>query len=300
MTVPGTEPQPAPLDPRPLVEAALAQAFAWDRVGRWDEAAALLRAARPATAGNPQLEAEVLLALLRMWNGQDFIQMPERADEKTAALDRLDAIAEELSDPLLRAAAMHERALDLHVRYFHGDGDVEREESLLREALALREEHGDANGAAWSLFYVGTVQQVMHGDADAAARSFEEAYARTEQLDDPVLTSYVVRHLGQLRQTGGDYDGALPWLEESLELRQRAGWYAGTLAAHHALGSLRRARGETELAREQLERAREVGERIGSRFMLRFVMDDLAGLPAEGEDAAQRGTRVNALGERKA
>jgi tetratricopeptide (TPR) repeat protein len=263
-------------DTNDLIEAALAQADEWALDGGWEDAAALLHAVRPAAAEKgPRDEARILVALLRMRNFQDLIQGPTHSPEKAAALDRLHALAEQLGDARMLADALHERGVDLHMRYFADDGDLAAERELLTRALALRREAGDEAGVGWSLIYLATIDQIEI-DHGAGLATFEEALAIATRLNDPLLASYATRHIGYARQHRGELDAAEAAFAASLAQREKVRWSAGTFTAHHTLGALLRARHELGRAREHLERARELGERLGAGGILDAVREELA------------------------
>jgi tetratricopeptide (TPR) repeat protein len=260
-----------------LVDIAISTARAWELQGRWDEGAALLHAVLPVTEGDLDREAATLTALVRLRNAQAFLQGPGHADEKAAAIERIAAIGEQRDDRRLQADSLHERALDLHVRFFYDEGDLDAERDMLKRALKLRRGIGDELGAGWSLVYLGIICQ-LDGDGSAALPLFDEAHDIGAAAGDPILTSYAIRHIGMIRQDREEWEAAEQAFAESLALRERAGWYAGGPAAHLALGSLLRLRGEARRARDHLERAREVGQRLDADRIVAAAEEELAAL----------------------
>jgi tetratricopeptide (TPR) repeat protein len=262
-----------------IVQLAIAQAHAWERLGRWDDAVALLRAVRPAAEESPTLEGPLLTALAHTRNQQDWFQGPTGEGDKPALFDRLEQLARERDDKLMLADVLHERGLDLHTRYFHDDGDLDAEEQLLEGALELRRAHGDEAGAAWSLIYLGTIWQIRE-DSARGVPMFEEAEEIGRRLDVPLIVSYATRHLGMIRQEQEAWEGAEAAYRESLTLREELNWVPGIGTANHALGAFLLARGESDRARQHLERAHELIASVRATFMLGHVEKDLAALPA--------------------
>jgi tetratricopeptide (TPR) repeat protein len=255
---------------------AIEKAGAWDMVGRWGEAVALLHAVLPAAA-TPERRAAVLTALARVRNQQDWFNGPTGEDDKREAIDDVEAIARERDDARMLADALHERALDLHTLHFHGAGDLAAEEELFERAFALREECGDEEGAGWSLIYLATLHQ-MRAEHAAAQPLLEQVVAIAERADAPLLRSYGIRHLGMVHQEHGDWDAAYAAYAEALAVREQHGWVPYIATASHTVGSFLLACGETERARVHLERALAVGEPIGMAFMMNLVRADLATL----------------------
>lgn len=258
---------------------AFSQAFSDARElefdGRWDEAAALLHeVCATAAAESPRYEARALVNLLRLRNFQDFIQHSDHGGEKAEVLARLEALGDDLADPRLLADALHERAVDLHFRYFVGEGNLMTEREMLEEALALRRSVGDEAGVGWSLVYIGTIDQIEI-DHGAGLPMFEEALAIATQLVDPVLASYATRHIGYVRQYRKEWAAAEEAFAKSLAQREKAGWLAGTASALQALGGMMLAHREFERARVLLLRAREIGEEIAAGKILDSVERDL-------------------------
>jgi predicted ATPase len=74
----------------------------------------------------------------------------------------------------------------------------------------------------------------------------------------------------------GEYDRALPMARESLEIAQQLGHLQWTAAARRLLGEMMLDLLAPELAREQLEAAHEIAQRLGSRVWMRWTAAPLA------------------------
>ncbi len=118
------------------------------------------------------------------------------------------------------------------------DGAAPGELACFQRGLELRRRAGDERGVAESLFQVGLVHQVIRDDSAAALPWFEEAYTRARKAADPVLMSYAIRHVAFCRLHAGDRAGARAGLEESLWLREQAGFIPGVAMALAALAEV--------------------------------------------------------------
>jgi DNA-binding CsgD family transcriptional regulator len=74
----------------------------------------------------------------------------------------------------------------------------------------------------------------------------------------------------------GEYDRALPLAREALEIAQQLGHLQWTAAARRLLGEMMLDLLVPELAREQLEAAHEIAQRLGSRVWMRWTAAPLA------------------------
>jgi tetratricopeptide (TPR) repeat protein len=146
-------------------------------------------------------------------------------------------------DRAAEAAALAQEGMVLHYRAIElppnerAEIDHGPEQELFEQALALRDEIGDAEGRAESLFQLALVDQVLRRDGASAAPRLQEAAAIVEELPeaDPYLRSEIHRHLGfdlLLRQERAD--DAILHLQTSLELRrvlpERGRTFSGLLA----------------------------------------------------------------------
>jgi tetratricopeptide (TPR) repeat protein len=269
-----------------------ALAYGWNQRGRWDDAAMILRSARPlAVEQSAAAEARVLTDLIRVLNGQDFLQSVRNGAEVEALMDDLEAYVAAEADERAKGDLLHERAVFLHLRYFSDGGDPDRERDLLDAAIANRQAGGDRWGEGMSVFYRGCFDHVINVDVEAAAPRFERAYAIGVEIEAPLVCSYAARHLGQIDQQRGDLDAALRRLVESVELRESAGWHAGLGPALIALAEIHRVRGERESALEDLRQARVVALELDSPFLLEIAATEYDAL-ARGSTAGGANIRV--------
>ena len=94
----------------------------------------------------------------------------------------------------------------------------------------------------------------------------------------------------------GEYDRALPMAREALEIAQQLGHLQWTAAARRLLGEMMLDLLAPELAREQLEAAHEIAQRLGSRVWMRWTAAPLA---VGAASSGRRRRRLDAAGRRR-
>jgi len=139
------------------------------------------------------------------------------------------------------------------------DGDVAAEEELMRGALAIGRETGDAVGTARALFGMGLVFQVLRRDWAAAMPYYWQAYGLAEAVEesgDLYACSEIHRHLGfyYLIEDVRPAE-AVRRLGYSLGLRARLGDPRRIPSGLVALGEAELAAGQPQRAVELLTRA---------------------------------------------
>lgn len=140
--------------------------------------------------------------------------------------------------------------------------DADAEEELMRSALAISQEAGDAAGAGRALFGMSLVFQVLHQDWDEAMPYLWQAFGLAEAIEesgDLYGASEIHRHLGfyylykDIRPAE-----AVRQLAHSLTLRERLGDLRRLPSALVALGRAELAAGDPRHAAEHLYRAAEL------------------------------------------
>ena len=146
-------------------------------------------------------------------------------------------------------------------------GEVDEEEELMRRALALWRQTGDAAGTARALFDVGLVLQVLRQDWTAAMEYFWPAFGLAEAVEesgDLYGRSEIHRHLGfyYLVVDVRPHE-AVRQLAHSLALRERLGDPRRMPSALTALGeaeiAARNPRRAVQLLGRAVTLAREAG-----------------------------------------
>jgi hypothetical protein len=209
--------------------------------GRWDDALGELDGIETRDA---------LLERMEILSDQNLFVRDRRA-EMEDVLQQLSDLAKATRDPALEAFVLSRGAFALHAEFLANPdaGEPPKEMSLLVRALAIRQSLADRRGVAESLFLLGLVQQIERQAGPAARVFFKRSYAIAREVGDIVLMSYAVRHLGYLEQAAGRLTDAQRAFEESLALREEAGWRPGIAAAQLDLASVLAAKGDRATAR---------------------------------------------------
>jgi tetratricopeptide (TPR) repeat protein len=147
------------------------------------------------------------------------------------------------------------------------DVDVAAEEELMRDALAIWRETGDAAGTARALFGMGLVFQVLRRDWAAAMAYYWQAYGLAEAVEDSgdlYACSEIHRHLGfyYLIEDARPAE-AVRRLGYSLTLRERLGDARTLPSALVALGEAELAAGNPLRAVVVLSRAAQLAREVG-------------------------------------
>ncbi|NVB77900.1 MAG: hypothetical protein HOV81_05845 [Kofleriaceae bacterium] len=230
--------------PRPLDATALY------RSGRMQEARASLGATRARDPNEAAriavLAARIAIDLRVVWNQGSF-------DDALASLANARP-----TEP--RLVAEVEQAMGEALfwkKLVGGEGSWDDLRVRFEHALELRKAAGDKRGIAESTFYRGLIAQFI--ETPAVARTwFERAVELGEDVDDPLMRSYPVRHLADLAESDGDLERAGKLHREALALRERAGDVLRLFNAQLTLAtfSCERMR-DCEAARPLIEAARQ-------------------------------------------
>jgi tetratricopeptide (TPR) repeat protein len=139
------------------------------------------------------------------------------------------------------------------------DADVNAEEELMRRALAIWQETGDAAGTARGLFGLSLVFQVLRRDWDGGMPYLWQAFGlaeAAEEAGDLYGRSEIHRHLGFYYFAADPRpQEAMRQLGHSLALREKLGDPRRIPSALVALGEAEMAAGHPERAAERLSRA---------------------------------------------
>jgi tetratricopeptide (TPR) repeat protein len=155
------------------------------------------------------------------------------------------------------------------------EAEIAAEEELMRRALALWQETGDAAGTARALFGMSLVFQVLRRDWAAAMPYLWQSFGLAEAVEesgDLYGRSEIHRHLGfyYLLEDVRPKE-AVRQLEHSLALRQRLGDPRRVPSALVALGEAELAAGNPRRAVELLSRAATLARQAD---LLRWRIED--------------------------
>ena len=146
-------------------------------------------------------------------------------------------------------------------------GDLERAEARLDEALGLLRTLGDAAGEALALGQLGVIAY-DRGDFPRSAARHEESLRLRRELGDTTGVAGTLTNLGEVARHRGDHARSVALHEESLALFRSLGDAWGTSLVLGNLGLGRHnlgdhARGAALLA-ESLSMKRALGDRVGT------------------------------------
>ncbi|MEU5783581.1 tetratricopeptide repeat protein [Micromonospora lupini] len=166
----------------------------------------------------------------------------------------------------------------LHARFLETGAEDAAELRLFERAAQLYRELGDARGEGESLFWVGTVHQVIRQDQAAADPAFARARELATKAGDDLTLSYVLRHLCFGEQAAGRVDTARELLAESTRLRRELSFTPGVAANLIGLADLAATDGDRDAARDLLDEAAELAAGSGAHGVGRWVQEARAEL----------------------
>lgn len=161
----------------------------------------------------------------------------------------------------------------LHARFLETGAEDAAELRLFERAAQLYRELGDAHGEGESLFWVGTVHQVIRQDQATADPAFARARELATEAGDELTLSYVLRHLCFGEQAAGRVDAARELLAESTRLRRELSFTPGVAANLIGLADLAATDGDRDAARELLDEAAELAAGSGAHGVARWVQE---------------------------
>jgi tetratricopeptide (TPR) repeat protein len=182
--------------------------------------------------------------------------LQQARDEAVAAGDKA---TEALATERLGMLAHYQNITKLIAGTEVPGADADAEEKLFRQALSIWEELGDQAGTARSVFGLGLVFQVLHGEWPAAMPYFWQALEGSgalEERGEAYARSEIHRHVGFYYHVEQVSAGeAVRHLQISLDLREEHGDPRLVPSALVALGEAELAAGNSQRAIELLTRA---------------------------------------------
>ena len=160
-------------------------------------------------------------------------------------------------------------------------GDLNGAMALMAEALAIREQRGDAPKIAITRSNMG-VQAMQRGDYETAKAHLLAALPIFRQLNHTQGTAACLNNMGHVAHISRDYETARACYEESLVLSRQGGDQAVTAVNLQLLGVVTREQGDFITARrligEGLAIRRELGDMRGIADSLRYFAELSAAL----------------------
>lgn len=211
-------------DKRGLLDARLGAAQATGRLGKVEEAIALLRdvRAQAQAAGDRLAEA-------RSYTAETLIYPSSRqiTEEEIANLKKAEAIFHELKESEKESQVVGLLAVKLYLGERH-DQAIE----YLRKSAATYTAPAEAPRRA-QLLVLLALSQRKFGDAASAINSFSEALSLAQTIRDKKLIATIAYQLGDLQSDEEDYNAAIPNLKLAIENGSDP---AEMVAAHQRLG----------------------------------------------------------------
>ncbi|WP_157574892.1 hypothetical protein [Jiangella muralis] len=237
---------------------------------QWERAFAQLNLAR-AAADDTLGGVAVDLARAQVMNEQDWTMCLHDPGRKHDLLEAVDRALTTEPDDRLRAHYLYERGMALHIDFCMGTPDQSAELAAFEESAERYHVLGDQEGEASALAFIGIFHHVDRLDPDTAWPILMHAYEISPQGVGSVGRYEAARHLGQILHEAGKAEEGLTWLLDALEVRAQSGCARGLAPALHAVGAARMGMGDLEGAGRDLERARAIAVRYGSRYFLAFI-----------------------------
>jgi tetratricopeptide (TPR) repeat protein len=176
------------------------------RMGRRSDAKNLLKGVRKACDGidDPETKVPVLTRMSYMYG--KYLDAPDIA---SAYLKNCEEIAETISRPEGRIEAM------LEVAYTHfGLGDEEKTQGLIDQSLEAARALEDARKRADSIANAAATLSKMK-KTEEAKTVFQEAQAKTDEIEDPLSQAHALVHLGDKLIESGFTGAAQKILEQA-------------------------------------------------------------------------------------
>ena len=247
----------------------------------YDEALRLLDATTPAIG---DAQGRVLLAL----TAADVADRADHVVGRSEAPKRFEVLDAELAayEPdaslawnvawvrLRRAYSLAIRNPDGSYRMGPGGREPGEADTLVAEAIRLRDAAPDEVRRGWASVCLGWITDNVLADRDAAPAHYEVGLAAARASGDPVLLFEAQRHLGDHAHDDGDQVGARERWEESTAAGGRARHIGGTLSqqpARRAAPRRRRRGGARAIAGEVLRWASAIGAAGAARQAEAFL-----------------------------
>jgi DNA-binding CsgD family transcriptional regulator len=198
--------------------------------------------------------------------------------------------------------------VDLIAMAHHIGGDQHAASKSFDRSVALFTEAEEKRGLANALgllalasgsFHVGGTTPSISAAVPDELRTLQ-SHRLAREIGWRAGESFLRYCIGDALGWRGAYDRAIPMAREGLEIAQQLGHLQWTAAARRLLGEMMLDLLAPELAREQLEAAHEIAQRLGSRVWMRWTAAPLAiarirlGDPAGAEPLLDEAARLGA------
>lgn len=169
-------------------------------------------------------------------------------------------------------------------------GNYEQGISQQKESLRLFEEVGDQWNCAHSLYLLGS-SYFQHGDLDQAKRAFEQSLEKCKIVEDKVMEAHAIRGLARLAIQRDDLVQAEHLSRKALEDLQKFGDENCSAGALRDLGEIARQQGNFDQSAAYLCESLQIFNKLGNDIPIMFTLMRFAAL-ASTTDRNQVATRL--------
>ena len=114
------------------------------------------------------------------------------------------------------------------------------------------------------MFHIGLIYGVVRQDHQQALPFFQQSYTLAQTLGDQIIASYAIRHIGFAQYDAGNLTQARENLQESLRLREQAGFIPGVAMALVMLAYADAELKQRALALEHLHGAKAIFQELAA------------------------------------
>ena len=254
---------PAPAGEDPRID--LLEAKARGRVSDYQKQ---LEAATRATEKSQAQGAAILLAEARFEEGWSLVRLgrPKEGREALETSRRFFAQAANCArttDALGQLALIHAQA-----------GELDRAESLYREALAISREIGHRRQLARLLFYLGSLVP-LKGDLLEAEELLDEALSVARAASDRNSEFWTHSSLAEVLRLQGRVQESIELARSALEIAQRTGERSMQAWTYLHLGQALLVQGELVEAQNSLDQSLAICDEVGYQHLSGYVLKEL-------------------------
>ena len=272
-----------------LLAARARLTLGWDldRLGRLQEAAAVLALARDAFSrgGDYASAGQAFMAMAAVFYDQGNMAGAAHLYQEALALYR--RVGNQ------RGVA---QALNSSGNIYYDQGNLNAAKKVYEEALAIQRETGSRGDLSGTL---GNIANVLDGQGDLAGaqKMHEEALEHFQETGDKRGMSSTSSNLGLLRYEQGDLAGAQSYYERALQITAETGYKRGRGYALIGLGQVALARGNLADTRAKYEEALALRQAMGDEFKVASTRVAIAELVVEEGRGAEAAASFRNLAE---
>jgi len=159
-------------------------------------------------------------------------------------------------------AAREATLLALEGGFYTYKGELERAFECLQQSLTLREQLGNSQAIAHSLFYLGWAH-IQKGEFECALELLQQSLRIREQLQHPKTIANSLFYLGRTYMNTGEMERSLEYFQKSLELSEQLGNPHEIAWSLSWCGVVFMYQGELERASEVLQNSLAICEQLG-------------------------------------